>query len=165
MFETQNNFLPVEQFDELQNLILDSDFPWRVRENMVEDIKDDNLYFTYGFFNNNNVTSELYPRYIIPILEKLKCMAPIQVRANMFLNKIFDRSGWHIDYNSNNTTAILYLNDCDGGTELKINNKIEFVKAEKNKLLTFPSNTTHRARTSTDVDRRYIMNFNYFTHN
>ena len=92
-------------------------------------------------------------------------MAPIQVRANMFLNKIFDRSGWHIDYNSNNTTAILYLNDCDGGTELKINNKIEFVKAEKNKLLTFPSNTTHRARTSTDVDRRYIMNFNYFTHN
>jgi hypothetical protein len=80
----------------------------------------------------------------------------------MFLNKLFNESDWHSDYNLNNTTAILYLNDCNGGTELKIKNEVKFIKAEKNKLIIFPSKTIHRVKTSTDVDKRYIINFNYF---
>jgi hypothetical protein len=80
----------------------------------------------------------------------------------MFLNKIFNKSGWHSDYNLNNTTAILYLNTCNGGTELKIKKEIKFIKAEENKLLIFPSKTIHRASTSSDTDIRYILNLNYF---
>ena len=45
---------------------------------------------------------------------------------------------------------------------LKVKNKIEFIKAEENKILIFPCKTKHRVCTSTDVDRRYIINFNYF---
>jgi len=127
------NFLPIEQFKKLRNLILNLDFPWRIRESMTSE--DKNIYFTYSFFNENRVTSELYDEYIIPILKKLKCNALIQIRANMFLSKIFNRSGWHADYNLNNTTAILYLNNCNGGTELNIKEKIKFIKAEENKLL------------------------------
>jgi hypothetical protein len=59
------------------------------------------------------------------------------------------------------TTAILYLNTCNGGTELKIKEKIKFIKAEENKIVIFPSKTLHRAVTSTDADKRYIINFNY----
>jgi len=154
------NFLEINQFKKLQNLILDLDFPWRVRNSMTD--QDNNIYFTYCFFNQNKVTSELYNEFIIPILEKLKCNAPIQIRANMVINKYFDKSGWHTDYNFKNNTAILYLNNCDGGTEFKINNKIKFIKAEENKIIIFPSNIEHRGCTSSDVDKRYIINFNYF---
>jgi hypothetical protein len=81
----------------------------------------------------------------------------------MFLNKIFNKSGWHCDYDLNNTTAILYLNSCNGGTELKIEEQIKFIKAEENKLIIFPSKTIHRVCASTDdIDKRYIINLNYF---
>jgi hypothetical protein len=155
------DFLPIDQFKKLQNLILNSDFPWRIRESMTSG--DKNIYFTYSFFNENRVNSELYDEYIVPFLKILKCNAPIQIRANMFLNKIFNKSGWHCDYDLNNTTAILYLNSCNGGTELKIEEQIKFIKAEENKLIIFPSKTIHRVCASTDdIDKRYIINLNYF---
>jgi hypothetical protein len=154
------NFLEINEFKKLKNLILNLDFPWRIRENMTPN--DKNIYFTYSFFNENKINSELYNEYIIPILIKLKCKALIQVRANMYLNKLFNKSGWHIDYNLNNTTAILYINNCNGGTEFKIKGKIKSIKPEENKIVIFPSNVEHRAFSSTDMDRRYIINFNYF---
>ncbi len=154
------NFLPAEEFKELQNLILNFDFPWRIRESMTD--KDNNIYFTYSFFNENKINSELYNQYIVPILTRLKCNAPIQIRANMCLNKLFKKSGWHTDYNLNNTTALFYINNCNGGTEFKIDGKIKFIKPEENKIVIFSSKIEHRACTSTDVDRRYVINFNYF---
>tara|TARA_R100001509_G_C4877167_1_gene218918 strand:+ start:659 stop:1138 length:480 start_codon:yes stop_codon:yes gene_type:complete len=154
------NFLPKDQFKEIKDIILNDDFPWRIRNSMTD--TDKNIYFTYGFFNNYKINSELYIPHIIPILEKLNVIAPIQVRANLILNKIFNKSGWHIDYPYDSTTAILYLTTSNGGTEFKINNKIKFIKAEENKIIIFPAKTQHRGCTSTDVDRRYIINFNYF---
>lgn len=154
------NFLFIQDFKKIQNLIFHQDFPWRIRQSMTD--KDNNIYFTHSFFNQNLITSDYYNNIIIPILNKLNCKAPIQVRANLFINKIFEKSGWHTDYDLNNTTAILYLNTCNGGTELKINNEIKFIKAEENKMLIFPSKTEHRVCTSTDSEKRYIINFNYF---
>jgi hypothetical protein len=155
-----NNFLPKNQFEEIKSTILDRDFPWRIRNNMTD--TDKNIYFTYGFFNEYVPTSDLYESHIVPILKKLNFLAPVQVRANLILNKLFDKSGWHVDYHYNSTTAILYLNTCNGGTEFKINNEIKFVNAEENKIVIFPAKTEHRGCTSTDSERRYIINFNYF---
>jgi hypothetical protein len=157
-----NNFLPIEEFKKLQNLIFHLDFPWRIRQSMTD--LDKNIYFTYSFFNHYKVNSDFYEEYIIPILTKLKCVSPMEIRANMFLNKLFDKSGWHTDFNFNNLTAILYLNNCNGGTELQFNGKIKFIKATENKMIVFSSNTKHRVCTSTDVDRRYILNFNYYSY-
>jgi hypothetical protein len=154
------NFLPKENFIQLCQLITDKDFPWRVRNRMTPD--DNNFYFTYSFYNNFYHNSEHYFSHIIPILNQLNCKAPIQIRSNMVINKLFKKSGWHIDYPYSSTTAILYLNTCDGGTEFKINNEIKFVNAEENKIVIFPSNIEHRGCTSKDSDRRYIINFNYF---
>ena len=154
------NFLSKEDFIKLNSLITDHEFPWRIRKRMTPD--DANYYFTYNFYNNFSQSSEYYFNYIVPILLKLNCKAPIQVRSNMVISKLFEKSGWHIDYPYNSTTAILYLNTCDGGTEFKINNKIKFINAEENKIIIFPSNIEHRGCTSTDSDKRYIINFNYF---
>jgi len=154
------NFLPIEQFKKLQNLIINSEFPWRIREEMTPG--DNSVYFTYSFFNENMINSELYREYMLPILIKLKCKAVIQIRANMCLNKLFIKSGWHTDYNYNNKTAIFYLNNCNGKTEFKIGKKIKSITPEENKLIIFSSKTEHRGCTSNDVERRYVINFNYF---
>ena len=154
------NFLPKENFTKLYTLITHQDFPWRIRNKMTQE--DNNCYFTYSFYANFYNNSEYYFNYIVPILSQLNCKAPIEIRANMVINKLFEKSGWHIDNNYNSKTAILYLNTCNGGTELKINNEAKFINAEQNKIVIFPSNTEHRACTSTNSDRRYIINFNYF---
>ena len=154
------NFLPIEDFKKLQNLIFHLDFPWHIRKSMTD--LDENIYFTHSFFNGLRVNSAFHDEYIIPILIKLKCVSPIEIRANMFLNKLFNKSGWHTDYNLNNTTAILYINNCNGGTEFKINGKIKSITPEENKIVIFSSKTEHRASTSTDVDKRYVIIFNYF---
>ena len=160
MIKEFKNFLPIDEFKNLQNLIFFEDFPWRIRKSMTN--TDKNIYFTYSFFNQGNNTSDYYDSLIKPILNKLKYKAVIEARANMFLNKLFNKSGWHMDYNFESTTAILYLNNSNGGTELKIKDKIKFIKSEENKILIFPSKTEHRVCTSTDNDKRYIINFNYF---
>ena len=154
------NFLPIEQFKKLQNLIINSEFPWRIREEMTPG--DNNVYFVYSFFNENIINSEFYREYMLPILIKLKCKAVIQIRANMSLNKLFIKSGWHTDYSLNNKTAILYLNNCNGKTELKIGKKIKSITPEENKLIIFSSKTEHRVCTSNNSERRYVINFNYF---
>jgi hypothetical protein len=161
-YQTHKQFLNTIFFEKVKNLIMDKDFPWRRRNNMTSN-KDDKMYFTYCFYNNMTSKSEFYEPYIIPILNKLSAEAPIQVRANLTISELFKKSQWHNDYDFNCKTAILYLNDCDGGTELKINNKIIFIKSDANKMLIFDTKVLHRALTSKKEPLRYIINFNYFT--
>jgi len=158
------HFLATDFFEEIKNFIMDEEFPWRRRDHMTVG-SNDSMYFTYGFFNNMLSLSELYVPYMIPILKKLHAEAPIQVRANMSISALFKTSEWHRDYVLSGPqckTAILYLNDCDGGTELKINDKIIFIKADPNKMLIFDTNILHRAITSKKEPIRYVLNFNYF---
>ena len=157
-YKVIKDFLDVDFITKIETLILDYNFPWR-RKPLDG---TDTLYFNHCFFNDMNETSPSYREIIIPILNQLDCVSPIQVRTNMFISKLFTKSGWHTDYDLNCKTAILYLNECDGGTELKIDNEIKFIKAEKNKVLIFDSNTLHRAVTSESEPVRYILNFNYF---
>ena len=159
------NFLDKDFFKDLQNLITQSEFPWFQRKTMVEGTTDNLGYFTHSFYNNNRINCDTYFRYIIPILNKLNLKAVVEVRANLTPSVFFkdENSDFHIDNNFNCKTAILYLNDCDGGTELKINDKIIFIKADANKMLVFDTGVLHRAVTSKKEPIRYIINFNYFT--
>ena len=112
----------------------------------------------------NEYSSQYYNQYILPILNQLEVKAPIEVRANLSPSCFYKKNAcdFHVDRDYDSKTAILYLNDCNGGTEFKINNKIELVKAEENKIVIFDTNTQHRGTKSTDQDFRYIINFNYF---
>lgn len=160
------NFLDPIFFENLKRLIIEDDFPWFKRERQVFTKKKLELgYFTHSFFNNQNSTSAYYIDYILPILNKLNAISVIQVRANLtpsvfYLNN--RGSAFHCDYDTKNKTAILYLNTCDGGTDIKINNETIFIEAEENKILIFDSNVKHRGVVSNNSDFRYIINFNYF---
>ena len=160
-YQTHKKFLTTDFFEKIKNLVMNQDFPWRSRVRMTPDTNN-TTYFTHCFYNNMIPHSEFYQPYIIPILKKLQAESPIQVRANMTISALFKTSNWHCDYPFKCTSAILYLNDCDGGTELKINNKIIFIKADANKMLVFDHTILHRAITSKKEPIRYIINFNYF---
>ena len=160
-YQIHKNFLPIDFFEKIKNLVMDQDFPWRRRDHMTTN-PNDKMYFTYCFYNCMKSFSEFYEPYIIPILKKLHAEAPLQVRANMSISALFKASHWHRDYDFKCKTAVLYLNDCDGGTELKINNKITFIKADANKMLVFDTDGLHRGITSKKEPVRYIINFNYY---
>ena len=162
--EIIENFLEDNSFKDLKKLIMESEFSWFQRKNMILNTDNDLGFFTHSFFNNNNINCDNYNKYILPILDKLKVKAPIQVRANLSPSSFYkkDACAFHVDYEYKCKTAILYINTCNGGTELKINNEIEFVKAEENKIVIFDTDTEHRGTKSTDQDFRYIINFNYF---
>ena len=159
-----NNFLDAAFFNDLKNFIMESEFSWFQRKTMVVGTTDNLGYFTHSFYNNNQINCDAYFKYIIPILKKLNSKAVVEVRANLapscFLKK--DACAFHIDNSYKCKTAILYLNTCDGGTEFKINDEIKFIKSEENKIVIFNSDIEHRATKSTNVDFRYILNFNYF---
>ena len=161
-YQIHKKFLVPDSFEKIKDLIMNKDFPWRRRDHMAHVGDKDGMYFTYCFYNTMNSKSEFYEPYIIPILKKLQATAPIQIRSNMFISAMFKTSNWHRDYDFKCKTAILYLNDCDGGTELKINNKIIFIKADPNKMLVFDTSVLHRALTSKKEPIRYVINFNYF---
>tara|TARA_R100000742_G_C4219786_1_gene43850 strand:+ start:79 stop:576 length:498 start_codon:yes stop_codon:yes gene_type:complete len=160
------NFLEDNSFKDLQHLVLQSEFSWFQRKYMVslDEARDDLGYFTHSFFNENNINCEHYYKYIRPILNQLKAKAPIQVRANLTPSCFYKKptSVFHVDYKYKCTTAILYLNNCNGGTEFKIDNKIKFIQAKENTIVIFDSSIEHRGTKSTDQDFRYILNFNYF---
>jgi len=157
-----NNFLDKEHLSVIQGLIFDTEFPWRRREELVTNAND-GIYFTHCFYNDMESTSPNFTTVIKPILIKLKCITPIQIRSNMFISKLFKKSDFHTDYkNTKSKTAIFYLNTCDGGTEIKIKDKIKFIKADENKMLIFDTGTFHRAITSVKSPVRYILNFNYY---
>ena len=149
------NFLEKNFFQDLQNLITQSEFAWYQRKTMVEGTSNNLGYFTHSFYNDNRINCDTYFKYITPILNKLNSKAIIEVRANLTPSVFFKEKNcnFHTDNSFNCKTAILYLNTCDGGTELKINNKIHFVKAEKNKMLIFNTNTEHRGTPSTNPSK------------
>lgn len=162
------NFLPQEIFNKLKKLIIVDDFSWFLRKAMVKTSADKNSndygYFTHSFFNAHTVNSNYYYEYIRPILNQLNAGAVVEVRANLLPSSFYKGkySNFHADNNFNCKTAILYLNNCDGGTQFKINGETKFVNAEENKIVIFDSNTLHRGTKSDNVNFRYIINFNYF---
>jgi hypothetical protein len=156
------NFLEKNEYLKLKELIFNVDFPWRIRNNMVGN--DGAYYFTHNFFNNFLISSEYFRDYIIPIMQRLNAKAIVQVRANLILSKLFEKSDLHID-NTNDfkcKTAILNFTTCDGGTELLIKDKLKFIKSEENKIIIFDQNVRHRSITSQKTSARVILNMNYF---
>ena len=63
-----------------------------------------------------------------------------------------------IDLNEPSETAILYMNTNNGYTQIVGGEKIESVQ---NRLLVFPTNTSHFGATNTDIDYRIVLNLVY----
>lgn len=159
-----DNFLSHNLLKEIQDRIFSQHFPWYWRNHLVEDT--DHYWFNHCFYNNNEVMSPHYESWIIPILSKLnfKNNKLLEARCNMMIKKEKSyTSRLHVD-NTKKTgkTAILYLNTCNGGTAFKLNKKQKKFYSVENRLILFDSSTLHRGFSQTDVERRVIININYY---
>ena len=153
-----NNFLEKDLFKKIQTILFSDKINWYFKEHMTT---NDNYFFSHGFYNNHMPDSLLY-NDIIPILEKLNVKSLIEAKANLVLKKekIF-KSEFHVDRDYKCNTAILYMNTCNGYTLLDSIKKIK-VDCNENTMLIFESQINHASVSQTDVDRRIVINFNYF---
>ena len=155
-----NKILNKQEFTSLQNLITSVDFPWFYASSQVDDI--DSSYMFHSFFHKNRVNSPHYYHIIKPILDILKPLSIINIRANLLLARTSFESAYHSDdwgfKKPKHKTAIFYVNTNNGYTEFKD----EKIKCVENKLIIFNSETKHKAVAQTDTDTRIVINFNYF---
>jgi len=154
-----DNFLQKDIFENLKLFLMSDEVGWYWKEHMT---KNDNFFFNHCFYNNDKPRSHVFEKFIIPLLIKLECKALIEARANLMLKKnICYQSNFHIDRKFNCKTAIFYINTNNGYTLLDKNKKIK-IKCVENRMLIFNSKILHAAFSQTDVERRIVINFNYF---
>ena len=156
--------LKLGPFQQLHEGLMDEKFPWYYHPHQVS--KTDRSYFYHTFYWSHNIQSD-YFNLITSLIEFLKPVALINIRANLMINRDKEiKSDWHMDeYNNpklNHKTAVYYVNSNNGYTEFKLKRKIKKVPSVANSMAMFDSSTQHRAVSQTKEDRRIVININYF---
>ncbi len=151
-----DNFLSPHQFKNLQSAMMGEDFPWYYKSYITFKGEEDGGYqFVHNFLDPDDGTSDRY--YFMKPFDKLGRM--YRIKANMRTKTLFHRKGfYHIDY-PDMTTAIFYLNTCNGYTKFECGPK---VKTIANRIVIFNSNLKHAAFSQTDEKVRVVINFNYY---
>ena len=161
-----NDFLKLEDFKKIQNLLLGDIFPWYYNYGIVD--KDENnleyFQFTHNFFDNLCQVSEYFGE-IVPIIEMIQPVSLLRIKANLLTKNIKNyEHGFHTDIgylkkNQQATTAIFYVNTNNGYTKFEDGNIVESVE---NRLVIFNSRISHTGASCTDEKTRVVINFNYF---
>tara|TARA_R100001594_G_scaffold147716_1_gene201251 strand:- start:4918 stop:5406 length:489 start_codon:yes stop_codon:yes gene_type:complete len=156
------NFLSKVDFKNLEQLIMDYNFPWFFSK--VSTVGKGNYYrqFEHTFILEKGIpnTTEYALNILKPLFNKLNCREINRVKANLLWRdcKITEHS-MHVDQEvENGKTAVLYINTCNGYTKFKNGEKI---KSERNKCVEFDSKLKHTGSSCTNKDRRVTLNINY----
>ena len=163
-YEVIDNFLDEEDFESLVSLFREDatcmEMPWFFQTNIAyENVVEDNLFYMIHVFYEHNLPSSPFYDKLVPLLEKLKAVCLIQIKANLYPNtEILHEHPMHKDYPFSHSVAILSLNTCDGYTKLKDGTKIDSVA---NRILLFDASEEHCSTTTTNVPARININMNY----
>ncbi len=156
-----DNFLEQPYFDKLSKLLNSADFPWYT----TKDISNKGQYFdklyyqTHTFFQFHQIMSDYFSE-LRPLFDKLEVKSLIRAKANLYPAKeSLSEHGWHTDYDYENKTALLYINNTDGYTKFKDGTKVESVA---NRMLIFDSKKEHLSTNCTNDWARVNINLNYF---
>jgi len=160
MIEVIDNFLPEDNFKELEKTIMTPvSFPWFY----VPTISDkDNLkesYFIHYFYESVEHPSSQYFPLIKKLLFKLGCRALLRAKANLYLStpKIYEHE-IHFDFVDESKACILFINTNNGYTRIG-NKKILSVA---NRAVLFPSKLYHRSTSCSDQQTRVNISINYY---
>ena len=150
--------------DYLLNSMLSPQFNWHFGRGVVYDSMCDELdNYQFGNVMYQNMTPKSDEFGLVNGIlnySQLKIAALIRVKANLNTrtHKIV-KHGFHVDLPYPCTTAIYYVNTCNGFTEFEDGTVVESVA---NRFVTFPSSLKHTGTTCTDQKARMVINFNYF---
>jgi hypothetical protein len=174
-----DDFLPKDNFKELQSLFLDKKFPWYFNDSSVYD-DDNSPQFCHAIYMDMEPISYCW-EYVKPILinglELKNYQSILRVKANAtpsYSSVIPKRFHYDLvnggekeklkndeNYNaivSPHNVAIIYINTNDGYTCFKDGTKIESIE---NRCITFPGNLMHAGSTCTNSPLRIVLNVNY----
>ena len=172
----EDNFLPEDEFKEIQEYYLGSSSPWYWANHKVKESYDDESSEFYSlndyqlvhvFFNGQVSQKSGLPATQSSQIESMSCILkrlPMYalLRLKLNLNPRTDThwiSGFHTDSRLDNLTSIFYFNTCNGSTVFEKGGEVDSVE---NRLITFPANLRHASKTTTNVKARYVLNINYF---
>ena len=154
--EVIDNFLPEHKFKTIQSIMMGEDFPWFYKNYIAYKGEEDGGYqFVHNFLDPDDGTSDRY--YLMEPFEKMGKM--YRIKSNLRTRTFFHgRSYYHIDY-PDMTTAIFYINTCNG--YLKFKKSRHKIKSVANRMVIFDSNLDHAGFSPTDEKTRVVINFNY----
>jgi len=156
--QIQKNFLNPHTFIELIDIINDTRFPWYYPQSNGEPCQYINLlYYDNQFFID--VNSKLM-ECLCTLTNQLNAIALLKIKVNATPRNAPEQI-WHTDWqiSTPSKTCVLYLNTCDGYTEFRSGKKIY---SEENTAVIFDTDLEHRGTPPTNVDRRLVLNVNYF---
>ena len=156
-----DNFLPPEIFHPIQSTMMGFNFPWFYNSEPVykheKDYDSKAFQFSHSIFDERGVNSSFFPLFE-RVFSFLSVEKLVRLKGNLNARTFFPRrGGYHFDY-ADMTTAILYINTCNGGTKFKGGKKI---KSVANRVTIFDSNLIHSNVSCTDEKVRVVLNFNY----
>jgi len=161
MYKVIDNYLDVDQHLILKTIMESNEFPWFYTKGKVKETDKPKLFdyqFNHIFYINNNINSNFF-NHLNPILDKLKPLSLIRIKANLNppTEKLIE-SDYHTDKDFKCKTAIYYVNDNDGYTMIDK----EKILSKKNRMVLFNANQKHFGTNSTNCNNRMVINFNYF---
>jgi len=160
MFKVIDNFLPEQEYTNINDLLTDEYFPWYFN-NYKSSATIQELFeyqFLHIFYDKDTVNSDHF-NSLEPLLNKLNYLSLIRIKAN--LNPITQNLITykpHVDQTFKCKVALYYVNTNNGYTMVK-GKKIE---SKKNRIVLLDSATEHYGTNSTDCNNRIVINFNYF---
>ena len=168
MIRVENNFLNNTEFNYILDVVTSDKFPWYLQKYKVFE-GDEQIQFTHNLVKevNNEIQSSFFVSvFLSDLLKNLKATSVLKAKINLTpkTDKIIETQPHtdinNIDLNNPSMTAILYLNTNNGYTQIVGGNKVQSVE---NRLLTFPTHTSHFGTTHTDIDYRIVLNVVYKT--
>jgi len=166
-----DNFLPVAEFEKIQQVMTSNMFPW-----FLDAVLEEPYTILTGAINNWQLCHAFYktPRQhtqsfdlIEPLLARIQPTPRLIIKIKANINPRTDSvqiHGYHTDipYDDVTTiskTAVFYINDNDGYTIFE--NDKQIVSSVANRMLIFSANEKHSGTSCTDQQYRMVINFNY----
>lgn len=154
---TIDDFLPEKEFQEFLRYVTDAEFPWHRGYKVTNSKEPSQIQLRHVFKHPAYGVSNHYKGFT-PI--ELKFNKVVKAKINLtFSSGEHKLGGWHRDYEeeSDNTIAILYLNDNNGFTLLEDGTQIQ---SKANRLAIF-DNVSHTDVTQTDTEERIVLNIGF----
>ena len=174
MIEVVDDFLEIEDADNILGTLIDPRFTWNLCQVLDPDMDNvlchhsDNIQFVHQLFDIKqlgNIESE-YFGVCNPIFKKLNSIIGLRAKINLGMrSREIIKHGFHTDLAQEVLdikcckTSIFYVNTCDGYTEFEDGTKTECVA---NRLVKFPANLKHRGVSQTDTRVKSVINLNFF---
>ena len=167
MFQVHDDWLPIDEFNELSDFILGWNFPWFHQRNVAlpdtneEDVTY-NSYFTHNLIltdQDEDMVSYLHEPIWKYFQERFPDIYIIRMKVNCFpaTSQVYEHLT-HTDYDYPHKGALLCLNTCNGYTKMEDGTKVESVA---NRMIFFDTSKPHNSTTCSDQPKRCNIVINY----